>query len=300
MLNRSNEMKKILITGATGLIGVAVIEKIIETKSDIKVYAASSRPDKLQIVDKNLKIISNKDIEDILKKEKIDILLQLAFPRNVSEDKWADGIKYAIDILTMARKYGVERVVNVSSQSIYGLKRTKSADEKHEIFLNSPYTTGKYCTEVITSNLFEEGKYTNIRLSTTIGPTTKERVPNKLFSQIVEGKNLEIRGGNQRFAFLDIRDAADGLLCLIKHDDIVWKNAYNLGTRESNSLVDIANFCVQIGKEHGFDKTTVIVSTEDVVLDNQVEVSLFEKEFGWKAKYELRKSLRYIFEEVYI
>lgn len=293
-------MKKILITGATGLIGLAVIERIIEEKNNIKIYAASSRPNKLKIRDTNLKIISNEEIEDILKNEKIDILLQLAFPRNVSEDKWADGIKYAIDILILARKYGVKRVINVSSQSIYGLKRTQKADENHDILLNSPYTTGKYCTEVITGSLFEEGNYTNIRLSTTIGPTTKERVPNKLFSQIVEGKNLEIRGGSQKFAFLDVRDAADGLMCLINNDNIPWKNTYNLGTSEANTLVDIANYCVQISREHGFNEVDVIVQPADIVMDNQIEVRLFEEEFGWKAKYELKKSLNYIFEKIYV
>lgn len=293
-------MKTILITGASGLVGRAVIQELITLKEEFVIYAASSNPDRIIYKADNLYVIKNEEIESILSTTRIDILLQLAFPRNVSENQWAEGIKYAIDILFLAHNYKVKRIINVSSQSIYGLQRKISADEKHEIFLNSPYTTGKYCTEIIMGHLFEYGRYTNIRLSTTIGTDTKERVPNKLFARIVSGMDLIIKGGNQKFAFLDVRDAADGLVSLMKQDNILWKSAYNLGTSEVNSLLDIANLAVQIAGDYGYDKSKTVLHEDNIVMVNQIDVRLFECDFKWKAQYTLEESLRYIFEKNYV
>lgn len=292
-------MKTILITGASGLVGRAVIQELITLQGKVTIYAASSNPDKIIYKAGNLHIIKNEEIEKILSANEIDILLQLAFPRNVSENQWAKGIKYAVDILFLAHKYKVKRIINVSSQSIYGLQRRISADEGHEIFLNSPYTTGKYCTEIVTECLFERGMYTNIRLSTTIGTDTKERVPNKLFARIVSGMDLVIKGGNQKFSFLDVRDAASGLVSLMMQDNIWWKSAYNLGTSEVNSLLNIANLAVEIAREYGYDKSKIVIQEDDIVMVNQIDVRLFEHDFKWKAQYSLEESLRYIFEESY-
>lgn len=292
-------MKNILITGASGLIGNAVIWKLISLGDNVKIFAASSNPKRITLRANNLIIIQNKEIEKTLASIEIDVFLQLAFPRNVSENQWADGIKYTLDSLFLAHKYKVKRIVNVSSQSIYGLQRKVAADEQHEIVLNSPYTTGKYCTEVIMENLFEYGTYTSIRLSTTIGVTTKERVPNKFFARIVEGSDLIIKDGTQKFTFLDVRDAADGLVCLISQDNIQWKPVYNLGSSEVNSLLDIAKLSVSIANEYGYNSSKIILHEDNINMMNQIDVGLFEREFGWKARYSLAESLRYIFEQNY-
>ena len=289
-------MKTIMITGASGLVGRAVIEKL-KNEPDVTVYVAAINYYDLKMQYDNVTILSNEQAEEIMSREKIDVLLQLAFPRNVDETRWAGGIRYAIDILFHAKRCGVKRIINVSSQSIYGLQRESSANESHELHLFSPYTTGKFCTEAVAADLFESGSYTNIRLSTIISPTTSERVPNKLFAQIVNGNDLIIKGGKQQFAFLDVRDAAEGLVVLMKRDDIPWKEAYNLGTAAVNSLLDIASLCVTIGKEHGFTDTKIIVNPEDAYLKNQIDVGLFEQDFGWKASIGLEESLRNIFEE---
>ena len=293
-------MKRLLITGASSLIGKAVIENLVASGEEVEIYVASSPPDKLKIKADNIFVISNEQIEKLFSSKDVDILLHLAFPRNVSEIQWAPGIKYAIDILFLAHKYSVKRIINVSSQSIYGLQRKKPADELHEIVLSSAYTTGKYCTEVVCENLFQRGIYTNIRLSTTIGPTTKERVPNKLFDQIVRGSDLTINGGHQQFSFLDVRDAAAALVCLMRYDNIPWEIAYNIGTNEAHSLLDIANMCVHIAKEYGYNSTQIKLIQEDIVIVNQTDVKRFEQEFSWKARYNLKESLNYIFEQNYL
>lgn len=287
-----------MITGASGLVGSAMVDAFLRQNNpeDI-VYAVTSNPERIKRGDGNIFVITPNQLEDVLTTNTIDVLVQLAFPRNVSDEKWAAGIKFATDMIFLAKKYGVKRLINVSSQSIYGLQREKAAVEHDDVVLNSPYTAGKYCTELLAAGLFEQGMFTNIRLSTVIGPTTKERVPNRLLANIMSGKELTIKGGEQLFSFLDVRDAANGLLRIISRISQPWKPAYNLGTREVNSLLSIAEKCNQIACAYGYPEAHISLISDGTFLSNELDVSLFEKDFGWRARYSLNESLMYILEQ---
>ena len=238
-----------MITGAGGLVGQAVISALLEDENkEYEVFAATSNTDKMNMENPRLCVIPNHDIEKVLKEKQIDTLLHLAFPRNVEPDQWADGIAFSMDVLYMAKKYHVGKIINTSSQSIYGLQRDHAADEVSSIYLNSPYTTGKYCSELMVNELFSDRPHTNVRLSTIIGPSTKERVTNKFFARIIQGEDIIVQGGMQVFSFLDVRDAASGFVRLIKSDGSMWKKVYNLGTHEYKTLLEIAQMAVQIGK----------------------------------------------------
>ena len=284
-----------MITGASGLVGTAMLDEIFcQNDPASMVYAVTSNPEKMKGAGENVSVLTPDQLEDVLRTNAIDVLVQLAFPRNVSDEMWASGIKYATDIIFLAKKYGVRRFINVSSQSIYGLQRKTAAAENDDIILNSPYTTGKYCTELLAVGLFEQGTFTNIRLSTVIGPTTKERVPNKLLANIMSGKELTIKGGGQLFSFLDVRDAANGLLRIISGTEQPWKTTYNLGTREVNSLLSIAEKCNQIACAYGYPTAHINLIPDGTFLSNELDVSLFEKDFGWRARYCLDESLAHI------
>ena len=277
------------------MVGTAMLDEILcQNDPADMVYAVTSNPEKMKRAGGNVSVITPNQLEDVLCTNAIDVLVQLAFPRNVSDEKWASGIKYATDIIFLAKKYGVKRFINVSSQSIYGLQRKTAATENDGIVLNSPYTTGKYCTELLAAELFEQGMFTNVRLSTIIGPTTKERVPNKLLASIMLGNELTIQGGQQQFSFLDVRDAADGLLCIISGTSQPWKPAYNLGTQEVHSLLSIAEKCNQAAFAYGYPKVHINLIPDGTFLSNELDVSLIEKDFGWKARYCLDESLVHI------
>ena len=284
-------MKKILITGASGLVGSALLSELRQVNGEYEIFAASSKfscsyGDRIYY-------IPNVEINNVMKENKIDLLVQVAFPRNVNDEQWADGFKFVSDILWMAKRHNVQRVINISSQSLYGWKRTKAAKEEDSIFLNSPYNTGKYFIELLIQELFPKDSYTNIRLSTIIGPHTNERVPNKLFSKIFGGEDLIIKGGQQIFSFLDIRDAASGLARMITSRK-KWRPIYNLGTSEYATLLEIAQEVVNIGKKYGFFSNITIKPSNDF-LNNRIDVSAMKKDFDWTAKYNLKDSLEYIF-----
>lgn len=289
-------MKNIIICGAAGLVGCGVLDYVAQHNLNMELWAADINIDRIKIYEsEKIHLILNEEVESILVQNQMDIMLQMAFPRNVKPEQWAEGIRFAANMLMLAKKYDVKSVINISSQSIYGLNRSESADEQASISLNSPYTTGKYCMELMMEQLFGDRPYTNIRLSTVIGPSTHERVVNKFLAAIMAGDDIQIKGGGQVFSFLDVRDAAAGLITLLMSDANKWHHIYNLGSAEHIGIVDLAEKCQSAAERHGFLKTKVVVEqNEEVVLNSLVKVDSFYEDFGRKAENTIDDSIENI------
>lgn len=294
-------MRNYLLCGAAGMVGSQILQTIKEFAPDDIFYAADIAVDKIAEYDSDyIRVITNDEIEAVLSHNHIDALLLLAFPRNVQPRQWAPGIDYSFRIVSLAKKYGVGRFIHVSSQSLYGYDRKEPANEGSVVALTSPYTTGKYCIEKLLESTFEAGTFTSVRLSTIIGPRTAERVVNKFLNQILSGKDISIKGGEQIFSFLDVRDAAIGLCTILVSDKKDMKPVYNVGTSESIKILDLANMCEDIVSKKGAPPKTAVTFTKDdsAILNNQIDVSLVKADFGWEAKYSLKESVETIFKAI--
>lgn len=284
---------RVLITGASGNLAKELI-KVLEENPQCEIWGASSRPQENHYL--RAKIISNDLLENCLKQNSFDVFVHSAFPRNVNAKQWASGIDFSFKVLFWAYKYGCKRVIHISSQSIYGWDREFAAVEGGVVSLNNPYSTGKYCIEQLVKYLFDSGIYTNIRLSTIIGNHTDEKVPNKFMHQLITNCDLNIQGGDQIFSFLDIRDAVDALCLLIMNDKDNWREIYNIGTEEYYTLLEIANKCLCIAKQHGNTTSKINITPVDITLNNRLDCNAFYEDFGWKAKYSLDDTLLHMFE----
>lgn len=290
-------MKKVLICGAAGMVGRSLVTEVLKNHKDCEVWAADISVDVFSDIEApTFHAVLNNELESTMQAHQFDAMLQMAFPRNVKPDQWAAGIDFCFNALFLAKKYNVRKVVHVSSQSLYGWQREEAANESEPVQLVSPYTTGKYCAELLTKQLFEPGNFTNVRLSTIIGPLTKERVVNKFIDKVIKGENIEIQGGDQIFSFLDVRDASTGLLSILLSNNVRMRPVYNLGTKEYASLKDIANIVVEEGKQRGYHQTAILTELADIVMNNKIEVSAVKDDFGWEAHYSLLNSIKNIYD----
>ena len=60
-----------------------------------------------------------------------------------------------------------------------------------------------------------------------------------MVDQVLRGEHLKVVGGMQRYGFLDVRDAVEGLVKLAMSNPKSWKETYNLGRNESYTLLDV-------------------------------------------------------------
>lgn len=125
------EKRTILITGGLGYIGKNIVNLLL--KNNYKVIAIDnlSNSYKYKIVDKNYKfiecdILNKNKLENIFKKEKIDLIIHTAGLIKVQESE-EKPIEYfnvniigTINILEMMQKYSINKIIFSSSAAVYG------------------------------------------------------------------------------------------------------------------------------------------------------------------------------------
>lgn len=289
-------MSKILITGATGRLGVKVVE-MLSRSVDTEIYLLGRDKHRMEGCFSNIDFPIFFDLDDLVKKRvpfsEIDVLLHCAFARTQDGEAIARSLEFSRSVFENACGLGVKSIVNVSSQSVYGVFRENPSKENDAVSPSDAYAVAKYADELLLGSIASAAgiKFTNIRVASLIGEGMDERVVTKLIRQAVEANPLIIEGGEQVYSFMNIEDAADGLVKLLKSSPELWEDVYNLGVSEDYTLNNIAGRVIKLvysvlgyaGEVHLIPKAV----RYKAVLD----VSRFNKEFSWQAKISLDESI---------
>lgn len=291
---------RLIITGAGGFLGQEIIRQL-SNDNNYYVYALTSQTEQLKkkYIDNSHIVICQKD--SLIQKSSIlkdaDILINCAFPRGTGGKQLADGLNYIKDSLEAAVENGIGAIINISSQSVYSQKRTTSATELSTVDLESSYAVGKYATELLTTTICAEIPFTNIRLASLIGPGFNQRVTNKLVDKALQDEKLTVMVGKQYFGFLDVEDAARGILKLVEQYPQMWKPIYNLGSENSYSLLDIAETIVYVFKNYFGKKITLETKLGESEGNTDLNSTLLKKDTGYEASISLKESILRIVQE---
>lgn len=288
-------MRRILITGADGVLGSSVVRALPE--DDYEVYALDLKKEFMTAKfgeRKNTHFMEADDLNhnaDFLKN--VDIILHCAFSRSQDGTALAQSIDFSEKIFKSAVQYNVPKVINISSQSIYGGLREISSTEDCPINPLDSYAVAKYACERLAENISEntQTQITSIRLASLIGPQFKERLVNKMILNAKNSGVIKIVGGKQVFSFLDIRDATEGLVTMIKASSQKWQNVYNLGTSEQYSIMQIAETI-----SSAVFGTKIELNEQDINMQIRLDCSRFNNDFNWSAQHTLSDSVKNIIE----
>lgn len=291
-LHKEVSSMKIAITGAGGFLGTEILTQLSSEK-DILVYAFTfdfERARTTFVRSDNIIPVDNCEVTAFDYSD-IDVLLNCTFPRNVGDASFAGGLDFIQKVFLKASADRVKSVVNISSQSVYSQKRKNPADEKEPIILESKYAVGKYASELLTNSLFQNCRHTNLRMASLIGAGFPQRITNKFASKVIAGEQITITGGQQLFGFLDVRDAAGGIIRAAKSIG-EWKEVYNLGTDKYYSLEEIARSAVEEGIKAGYNSTEIILEKNDDLWQNSSLIcNRFYKDFDWNPHYMLEDTM---------
>ena len=146
-------MKKIVVSGATSMLGVTTIEEAL--KNDIEVVAIVHRNSKnfyrlpksarLRIVEANLDELST------CKPDNADVFYHFAWAATTHEgrlnvDVQEANIRYTLDAVRLAQKCGCRKFIFAGSQAEYGLS-DKPLNRETPIRPFTPYGVSKYAAE---------------------------------------------------------------------------------------------------------------------------------------------------------
>jgi len=259
-------MIKILVTGAAGNVGSALVESLVRTKEYYVVAVdnfLTGHPGKLQSRDcSNFVFIkadvnSYFDISAIMQSYKFNYVFHYAAvvgvqrtldnPVLVLND--IQGIK---NILDLCKNTGVERVFFSSSSEVYG-EPVEFPQNEQTTPLNSrlPYAVVKNVGEAFLRSYHKEFglNYTIFRFFNTYGPRQSDDfVISRFLKQAVLNQDLTIYGtGVQSRTFCYIDDNIDTTLeCLDK--SLCLNDVMNVGNDEEYSIKELAERIISITK----------------------------------------------------
>ena len=311
---RSEEEIKILITGATGLIGQNVIKYLFdELQGKVSIYALVRSIDKAKDIFlsnyDNIHFLQgdilNFDFDDL----KIDYIIHAASQTSSRAfvENPVETISVAIDgtrnILDYARKSKVKRFVYLSTMEVYGMpENDNKIDELYPCNLNTMEVRSSYpeskrmCENLCKSYMMEYEVPVNVlRLTQTFGngvAYNDKRVFAEFARCVIENRDIILKTkGETKRSYLHTYDAAKAIVKVMF--DGKPGEAYNVcnpstycSIYEMAQLVanEVANGRIAVKIEEDLNNSSGFAPT----LHMNLSIGKIES-LGWKAEYDLKK-----------
>ncbi len=82
-----------------------------------------------------------------------------------------------------------------------------------------------------------------------LGPILLNEFLMKIVMKVISNGEIKIYDGKQKIELLDVRDAADAIVALLKTDYRKWNKTYNLSAGRTYTLDEVVRIISLIGKE---------------------------------------------------
>lgn len=312
------EKKKILITGATGLIGTFLIDVLMFLKVDkgvdIEIFALSRSKNRAlkrlgEYFDDEMFHFLEQDIKDELPDIQLDYIIHgasNAHPLSYASDPVGTimtNINGTLNVLSKARDCGAQ-VVFLSTVEIYGENKEdiKLFSENDTGFLNlntarSCYPESKRTSEALCQSFYVQYgvRVKILRLCRIFGPTMIEadsKASAQFLKNAKKGENIILKSeGNQYFSYCYVADAVSAILYVMDKGRDCFP--YNLANVDCNiHLKDFAELVAKTcGRQVGFDLPTDAekegFSGSTVALLNNNRLL----HLGWKPYYKIEDAI---------
>lgn len=302
MKNSKLKGKKILITGVSGFVG-SHLQKKLEGLGAIVYGVSLHRRHKLN---SQADILEYKQIDTLVMDKEIDILYHLAGESLVESGRenpystFRVNIDGTLNVLEIARKRGLERIIIASSSHVYG-KNEVPYLESYTPKPSRPYETSKACTDLIAQSYADTYRLPVLipRFVNIYGPGDLNftRLIPKTMKQILFDNKVELWGGNAIRDFLYIDDAVDAYtdLGLVDIKTIEENRIFNFGGGNAISVRDIVEKIIKVSKKD-IKITKIEEEREDEIKSQYVSLAKARRHLGWEPKIPLTDGLQKTFE----
>lgn len=276
-----NSMKNVLVTGGAGFIGSHVCDLLISKGYNVVIIDNLSSGFDYNLNEKakfyNMDI-NSPDLEKVFKENKIDYVFHFAAQANVSfSTKFptidaTENILGSINILKLAKDYGVKKFIPASTAAVYGVPKQLPVDETHETTCLSFYGISKLTMEKYVE-LFGID-YIIFRFANVYGPRQSAHgeagVVAIFADKMKRNEDITIDGdGEQTRDFVYVTDIAETCLRAIESD--VKNEIINVST---NKAISINKLFETMGSKYKYNKKPIhgperIGDIKHSILDNK-------------------------------
>ena len=292
----------VLVTGGAGFIGSNIVDGLIEEGHKVIVVDNLSTGKKenlneeaefyqLDIRDQGLeKVFKQYDITHVIHHAaQIDVQHSIKDPLFDAQN----NILGTINVLEMAKKYKVEKIIYASSAAVYGEPDYLPVDEEHPIKAMSPYGITKHTPEhyiKMYSELYNL-KYTIFRYSNVYGPRQDPKGEGGVVSIFVDKMLAEERpvifgDGQQTRDFIHVYDIIKANLLALEKGDNILVNISTESRDSVNDLVDYLNEVLPYNLEAVYED-----ARKGDILHSSLANDKAKELLDWTPDYDLRAGL---------
>jgi UDP-glucose 4-epimerase len=240
----------VLVTGGAGLIGSHLAAELVANGASVRVVDDLSKGDRARVPDGTEFIQADltdpRAVAEVLTEE-IDIVFHLAAytDTNYDDDRklFEENTEMTYNVLERMEDVGVSNIAFTSSSTVYGEAPRPTPEDYAPMEPISIYGSSKLADEALLSTYAHSYDFTVwvFRFANIVGPHQRGNViPDFIEKLSDDPSELTILGnGRQEKSYLHVTECVDAIQHVIEtaSGDL---NTYNLGTRTTTSVTEIA------------------------------------------------------------
>ena len=299
-------LKNVLITGGAGFIGSNFVHYILDKYPETEVTVLdkltyAGRMENLEDVINDITFIKG-DIcvtEDVEKVKDCDIIFNFAAETHVDRSITEAGtfvktnLLGTYNLLEYARKYNVEKFIQISTDEVYGSTEDISFKESDVLDPSSPYSASKAGVDLLTKAYFKTYELPILitRSSNNFGPYQfPEKLIPLLIINAIHDIDLPIYGDGLNVRdWLYVWDNCSAIDLVSKKGKI--GEIYNIGSGNEKTNIEIANLIL---KEVDKPKSLIKFVKDRPGHDRRYSIDFTKiKELGWSQTYEFESAMKH-------
>lgn len=301
-------MKRAIITGATGAIGTALIKELVNNGIEVLVFirAESKRNHHIPVHPLvQTKMCSLEELAEVRNDtgKMYDVFYHLAWsgasgPGRNDMYMQNQNVKYALDAVGAAKRFGCGLFVGAGSQAEYG--RTESVLKPDTpVFPEMGYGYAKLCAGQMTRDYAAQLglKHVWVRILSIYGPNDGEQsMIMSTINKLRTGVSPQFTKGEQLWDYLYSADAASALFMLAKkgHDGKI----YVLGSGKTRKLKDYIEEMKDIIAPEVKLEFGAVPYGKNQVMYLCADTTELKRDIGWEAGKSFCEGIREILESI--
>lgn len=304
---------RVLLTGGAGFIGSHLLAALLQRGDEVvcldnfapfypreckeRNLAEVGESPRLRVVEGDVCDVAA--LEALFCEERPELVLHLAAKAGV-RPSIADPAGYlnvnacgTLNVLQMALKYGVRRLVFTSSSSVYGgLTQLPFNENQNTVRPLSPYAASKLAAEVFCHAFHHVHRLPIVilRLFTVYGPRQRPDLAISKFAQLIErGEPLPLFGDGQSSRdYTHVNDIVRGILAAAGSD--LQYATINLGRSHPVTLLELVETLGRVLGKH--PQVEFHPAQPEDMPHTYADISLAKRLLGWEPQVELEEGLR--------
>ena len=293
-------MKKVIITGATGMIGVSLINFLVKQNIEVLAIIRENSLRKNNIPkNKNIKIIecNLEKLKDLsLPERDYDVFYHFGWDGTFGGSRndislQEKNIKYTLESVNLAKRCGCKKFIGAGSQAEYG-RVDGLIDENTNTNPETQYGKAKLKagieSRILANNLKIEHIWT--RIFSSYGPYDgKNTMIMTSIREMLKGNSPEYTKGEQNWDYLFSEDLSEMFYLLGQHGK--GNNTYCLASGKTQKLYEYIKIIRNIINPNIKLKLGSIPYSEKQVMNLNVNIDKFVLDFKYRPKTSFEKGI---------